>query len=93
MQASHDQFLEREFGKEMLEEFQANVKKMWHYKFDPNSNDLNIPMAELKAGGRNLVAYRRQESVEDFLNRTNIQQSLVKQALDKSAISIAKMRE
>jgi hypothetical protein len=65
-------------------DFDPIKEQMWHHRFDPHSVD-QVPMADLKQEGtRN--THQRSESVKDFLNKSNIQQRLVQQALEKSII-------
>jgi hypothetical protein len=63
--------------------------QMWHFIFDPHLVE-QIPEADLKPHPKSF--YQRSESVQDFLNKTNIRQSLVKEALERSAIEIDQQR-
>lgn len=54
--------------------------QMWHHSFNPHKEVAEVPMASLKAQPQSM----RSESVRSFLNKTNIQRSLVKSALDIS---------
>lgn len=56
---------------------------MWHFSFNPHSVEI-IPQADLKPQPKSI--FQRSESVHDFLNKSNIQQNLVKDALEKSLI-------
>ena len=67
----------------MVEDIDPFDAQMWHYSFDPHSVE-QIPLADLKLPPK--TVHQRSESVSEFLNRSNIKQNLVKEALSKSVI-------
>ena len=59
---------------------------MWHHKFNPHENPLitSIPKASLKEQQKHLVKHGS-SSVQDYLNKTCTKQSMIQQAITKSA--------
>lgn len=62
--------------------FDPIKNQMWHHKFDPHSQVQTLPEATLKPQPQSLMTHRSQ-SVKDFLNQTNVKQSLIREALQR----------
>eukprot|EP00347_Sterkiella_histriomuscorum_P020493 403337591 len=83
----YDQFIQKLKQQQNLSsqeflDFDPYKEQMWHHSFDPHTVE-PIPMTDIAHDMKN---YKRSETVLDFLNKSNIQQSLVQQALEKSVI-------
>lgn len=69
----HDQFIEdlKQSGQfDDSSEIDPLEAQMWHYLFDPHEVE-EIPPAELKPHPKQF--YQKNESIKDFLNKSNIQ--------------------
>lgn len=62
-----------------------SATSMWHHLFDPNTQIPPVPLADLKPISKLLSNFQRNESVKDFITKSNVGKSIIKEALEKSS--------